>query len=156
MNYYDQSKEYIEISNKTEIIKLDNANLSYQKIDELVVIIKDIQTRDMNQNAYVIIADRPTPTKRKQNELASTRMDISINDDTGIMKLSLWGSKIDHITESRVYLLRDLCVTKYRGVISINTTHQTSIEPSSKEIQPAKSCLVELATRILQTCPKCT
>ena len=113
INYYDQSKEDIEIKNYTEVIEVNDANFCYENLDGHLFTIKDIQKKELNHNvslhAYVTITDRPklsTPIKRQRSQSSSsTRMDVTVNDNTGMMKLSLWGDTINLIPTCSVYLI---------------------------------------------------
>ena len=102
MNYYDQSKLDIEINNQTKLIEIEDAHFKYSRLDEENPInIKTIIDQKENRNvvslhAYLAIEDRPiisTSTRNSKSQM--NRKDARANDDTGIVKLPLWGSVIN-------------------------------------------------------------
>ena len=119
INYYDQSKLDIEINNERKLIEIEEAHFKYSRLDEENPInIKTIIDQKENRNvvslhAYLAIEDRPivsTSTRNSKSQI--NRKDARTNDDTGITKLSLWGSVISLIPKSGVYHLRNVSVKR--------------------------------------------
>ena len=117
MNYYDRSKLDIEINNQAKLIEIEEAHFKYSWLDEENPInIKTIIDQKENRNvvslhAYLAIEDHPiisTSTRNSKSQM--NRKDARANDDTGIIKLSLWRSVINLIPTSGVYHLHNVSV----------------------------------------------
>ena len=81
------------------------------------------------------------------------RKDTRADDDTGIIKLSLWGSVINLIPKSGVYHLHNESVKQLQGVMSLSTTPHTIIEIPTREIKTSKTSLAELVSSTIHLPP---
>ena len=173
MNFYNPSEEDIEISSSTKID--DDIKASFPYVSD-IMLIKNILADGKNGQkvslvAYIKIDENrpPIPTKIKKSGEIVNKAEYNINDNSGNMKLTVWGSKIQEIKHSGVHVIRNAVVNEYYGVISLNTNQETYFEPSdSTTIQPSKSTLSELITKTIQfpptavshheqrlSCPRC-
>ena len=100
----------------------------------------------MSLLCYVNIEDRPiVPTTLRYQTQALNKKDVACNDDTGKIKLTLWGSCIECIKESGVYFILQVKIKEWpKGIISLTTTPSTCITISDENIQKSKSSLKEL------------
>ena len=95
--------------------------------------------------------------------------EIQANDQTGIIKVTLWGNRIKSVSKDGVYTIKDAIVNEYNGVKSLNTRYKTSFVSTIADIAPSQSALTDLVsipvafppttiisyqTRLL--CPKCS
>ena len=156
MNFYNPSEEDIEISKKTviEAVDDDEISFSYESDDVELVTIKHILEKSKDRDrvslyAYLNIDNGMTvPTRLKKSGAVVNKKELQGNDNTGTIKVTLWGEKIKDVAVSGVYLLKNALVNDYNGLISLNTNHRTYIKESSdKPIMPAKNTLAELVTK---------
>ena len=113
MNYYDQSKLDIEINNQRKLIEIEEAHFKYSRLDEENPInIKTVIDQKENRNVVRLHAylAQLFPPQREIQKSQMNRKDARANDDTDIIKLSLWGSVINLIPKSSVYHIHNVSV----------------------------------------------
>ena len=98
MNFRDPSETDIEINNKTELEEQDEVAFKFRKVSEDVCPVVTVGTalKEKKHNDYVFfhcyvnIEDRPlvSTTLRYQTKTI-TKKDVTCNDDTGTIKLTL-------------------------------------------------------------------
>ena len=153
------SKTDIEVNNSTEVSAVtddDDIAFLYKSIDNAVAdcpvvtvatVLREKKVRDVvSLHVYVIVDNRPVvPTMLKYSSKSVDKKEVSANDDTGIIKLTLWSNTIADVPTSGVYLLEQVTVREWpQGVLSITTSPKTTIRPSDKAIKKSKSVLPEL------------
>ena len=158
INFHDSTKTDIEINDTTELEEQDELPFKCKKVSEdicpvetVATIIKNKKNNDfVSLHCYVDIEDRPiTPMKLKyqKNTSAVNKMEVACNDDSGTIKLTLWGSCIYCINKNGVYLLEKVKVKEWpKGILSLTTTPGTCIKESGKIIEKSKSSLKELVS----------
>jgi len=106
--------------------------------------------------AYLSVETRPIITTRlKHNGQAMKKKEVSANDDTGIIKLTLWGSLIDMAPVNGVYSVNSVKVREWpTKVFAITTTPSSHISRSEKVIMPTNSVLKELVSTKLSFPPE--
>ena len=85
-----------------------------------------------------------------------------------MVKITLWGSRINYVPLDRVYHVKNAFVNEYNDTKSLNTNGQTVFTVSDHNIQPSKVTLTDLVIRRLKfapevitdmdvkiTCPRC-
>lgn len=177
VNYHDNTKTDIEVNNKTQLIEVPEIQFKYRKLEEdcPVLTIHGIQNERKNKDlasveAFVNVDNRPVVTVNTKFGFQSiNKKEVAINDETGIIKLALWGDDIQKIPKSAVYKLEYLRVQEYPvGVLNLSTTPRTNIQVSDKQITPSKVLLRELSSSSVKlpaeavaaitksyACPKC-
>lgn len=69
------------------------------------------------------------------------KKDISANDETGVIKITLWGSRIANVPSDGVYFVKNAMVNEFRNAISLNTNHHTKFSLSDRSINKSKTTL---------------
>ena len=74
-----------------------------------------------------------------------------------MVKITLWGSRINYVPLDRVYHVKNAIVNEYNETKSLNTNGQTVFTVSDHNIQPSKVTLTEVITDmdVKITCPRC-
>ena len=94
------------------------------------------------------------PLNFQIHRLPSKKKQVACNDNTGTIKLTFWGSCIDHVKESSAYFVQQAKVREWpKGILSITMTPSTSIKPSEESIMKSKSSLKELISYSVQFLP---
>ena len=148
MNFFDNTKQDIELNNRTEICKADHVNFKYRKTMEdlcpqlsIATILQEKKDKDfISLVAFVSIDNRPVISTTLKYSLENiNKKEVAFNDNTGVIKLTLWGTLIG------VYEIINVKIREWpAGVLTITTTSSTTITPSSQKILPSKSSLKEL------------
>ena len=163
INYIDNSKIEIEINNETELIAQNEVPFKYRKvIDDLCpvvtisAVLKEKKNNDcISLHCYINVEDRPTVrTTLRYSANAINKKEVGCNDDTGTIKLTLWGTCVDHSKQSGVCFIQNAKVREYpKGVISITTTPSTTIKQSERNIVKSKSSIRELVSYCVELPP---
>jgi len=153
-NFFDKSCLDIEINSFTRIEILHEAPFDYTKIAvekthtiTIAKILNEKKDKDVvSLHAYVKLNERPTTqTSLRYSPEKINKKEVSANDDTGIIKLTLWGSAIDKIPKSDAYYLQKVVVKEYsKGTISISSSPRSTITISQNKILPSQSTIREL------------
>ena len=156
MNFMDNTKTDIEINEETELIEQAEAPFKYRKVmDEICPIVtisqilKEKKHDDkISLHCYVNINNRPiTSTKLKHSDVIVNKKEVACNDNTGTIKLTIWGNNISFIKTNGVFFIQQAKVNEYpQGVLSITTTPSSYIRPSTEDIQISKSSLKDLVS----------
>ena len=113
----------------------------------IATILQEKKDKDfISLVAFVSIDNRPVVSTTLKNSLENiNKKEVAINDNTGVIKLTLWGTLIDMVPVSGVYEIINAKIREWpAGVLTITTTPSTTITPSSQKILPWKSSLKEL------------
>ena len=98
MNFRDPSKTDIEINNKTELEEQDEVAFKFRKVPQDVcpvvtvgAVLKEKKHNDyVSLHCYVYTEDRPLlPTTLRYQTKAINKKDVTCNEDTGTIKLTL-------------------------------------------------------------------
>ena len=83
------------------------------------------------------------------------KMEVPINDESGLIKLTLWGPNIALVPHDGVYQILKAKVREWpKGVVMLNTTTSTIIFPAPDvHISPSKSNLPNLFSKTIQFPP---
>ena len=88
---------------------------------------------------YINISSRPLVTVNTKKGPV-LKKDVTVNDSTGFMKLTLWRNDIDQVPQSGVYKIVNARVNEYpTGVHNIQTSFSTTIEPADDDIEPTNA-----------------
>ena len=162
INYIDNSKIDIEINNETELIAQNEVPFKYRKVmDDLcpvVTISTELKEKKNNDcislHCYINVEDRPTVRTTLRYSANAINKKSWCNDDTGTIKLTLWGTCVDHAKQSGVYFIQNAKVREYpKGVISITTTSSATIKQSEQNIIKSKSSIKELVSYCVELPP---
>ena len=116
INFYDNTKEDIEINNTTDIIDIHEVPFKYQSSESETFTIKDILENKKHKDvvslhAYLTTGTRPTiPTRIKSTGTVVNKKELSANDETGVIKITLWGNRIGNVAHDGVYFIRNAMV----------------------------------------------
>ena len=155
-NIFHQDIYDIEINNKTmlEPTTLDFPCQDFvaEEIDSAPLLtVRELLDITIDRKlvsviAHVNILNRPVvPIKTRYSFEPQFKKDVTINDDTGIIKLTLWNEIIQLIPDSATYQIEDALINEYpKGVISISTCSKTKITKMDQTIEPSVSSLPEL------------
>ena len=71
-----------------------------------------------------------------------------------MVKITLWGSRINDVPLDRVYKVKNAIVNEYNDIKSLNTIGKTVFTVSDHNIQPSKVTLTDLVIRRLRFAPE--
>ena len=93
---------------------------------------------------FINVEDRPSiSSKLPYSTNSVNKKEVSCNDNTGTIKLTLWESCIDYVNgSSSVSFVQQAKVREWpKEILSITTTHSVSINPSKETGMELKSSL---------------
>ena len=135
-NFRDNSKKDIEINRKTTVVQ-SSATFDYHDVQSNSaaefrsishILSEKCDKQMVSLKVYVDIAECPISTidtKRCKLE----RLECYINDDSGQMKLTIWGSHVTQLAQSGVYEILNVFVRECLDEIVVNTVSDTIIRP---------------------------
>ena len=163
-NLFDSGKQDVEINRVTEVTPYD-AELSYiyKELDqdekaptvEVQQILRGIDKKLVSVQVFVNMEGLTEQSIfiKSRNEMVSKK-DVSANDETGIIRLTLWGEKIKEVEENRSYNIENIVVKEWpQGVFYLTTGRNTSIEMSDYTVEPTKQKIAELKTTLVRFPP---
>ena len=109
LNFLDHTKEDIEINNTTKLQVIENASFPYLTALDSILTIKEILNTKKNGEkvsiiAYLVAENRPVnQTRLKKSGSTVDKKEIAANDNSGMVKIILWGSRINDVPLDRVY-----------------------------------------------------
>ena len=71
-----------------------------------------------------------------------------------MVKITLWGSRINDVPLDRVYKVKNAIVNEYNDIKSLNTIGKTVFTVSDHNIEPSKVTLTDLVIRRLRFAPE--
>ena len=173
-NFLDYTKEDIEINNTTKPQVIGNSSFPYLTSLDSILTIKEILDTKKNGEkvsliGYLAAENHPViQTRLKKSGSTVNKKEIVANDNSGMMKITLWGIWINDVPLDRVYKVKNANVNEYNDTKSLNTNGQTVFTVSDHNIQPSKVSLTDLVIRRLRfspeamtdmdvkfTCPRC-
>ena len=100
----------------------------------------------VSTTVFVNLQGMPWVQLQTRNGLTE-KCDVSINDDSGVMKLTIWGSKKFEVSASGVYKIANAVVNEYpKNAFSLQTGFKTTFILSEQDITPTKTNLPELCS----------
>ena len=160
LNFLDHTKKDIEINNTTKLQIIENASFPYLISLNSILTIKEIlDTKKNDENgsliAYLAAGNRPViQTRLKKFGSIVHKKEIAANNNSGMVKITLWGSRINDVPLNRVFKIKDAIVNEYNHTKSLNTNGQTVFTISDHNIQPSKVTLTDLVIRRLRFAPE--
>ena len=87
---------------------------------------------------YLLAEGRPaTVTTSKFNANAISKKELSANDDTGAMKITLWEDNIKQVPVNGTYQITNVTVREYpKGVLSLSAGTRANIIEIDDTIKP--------------------
>ena len=78
--------------------------------------------------AFVNIDNRPLLQVNTKNGVIGKK-NVFVNDQSGTIKLTIWGEKNCDVSESGVYKIRNVAINEYpKGVFSLQSCYKTTFE----------------------------
>ena len=160
LNYYDHTLEDIEINNSTKLQVIENASFPYVTSLESILTIKEILDTKKNGEKVSLIAYlaaencQVIPTRMKKSGTIINKKEIVANDNSGMVKITLWEGRINDVPLDGVYKIKNAIVDEYNGTKSLNTHEQTIFTGSGHNIQSSKVTLTDLLIRRLRFAPE--
>ena len=108
-----------------------------------------IENKDIvSLHAYLTIENRPvTTTKLRYSKQELNKREVTANDDTGIIKFTLWGSLIDSVPEDGVYIIKNTTLREWpQATLCLTTSTRATIQTSTESIAPSGTTLTELVS----------
>jgi len=151
-NYYERHDEFQGKSaltlNDTSHVEYSTINIPFSAVEDQIgrinklSLVNEIESMEVNDSvnlhAYVSLKNSITqdiPTKYGMKK----KKDIELYDDTGMIKLSLWGNHINFVTTDGNYKFKDLRIRCYNG--KYLTTTALTVIAESDEVSFDKSKL---------------
>ena len=155
-SFYDTAVDDIVISKGTNLEENINAPFTYEKVQDIekeapVKTIREILDNCHNKEhvsvkVYVNLDGRPVIPVTTRNGVVPKK-DVTINDITGMMRLTIWGEKVEDLKCSGVYKIINANVNEYpTGVFSIQSNFKTQFVTVEDNIQPTNATLAELSS----------
>ena len=131
LNYYDHTKEDIVINSSTKLQVIENASFPYVTSLESILTIKEIlDTKENGEEVSLIayVAAKNCPVIQTQTKMSGTiinKKEIAANDNSGMVKITLWEGRINDVPLDGVYKIKNAIVNECNGNKSLNTYGQT-------------------------------
>ena len=160
LNYYDHTKEDIVINNSTKLQVIENASFPYVTLLESILTIKEIlDTKENGEEVSLIayLAAKNCPVIQTQTKMSGTiinKKEIAANDNSGMVKITLWEGRINDVPLDGVYKIKNAIVNEYNGNKSLNTYGKTIFTGFDHNIQPSKVTLTDFVIRRLRFAPE--
>ena len=160
LNYYDHTKEDIVINNSTKLQVIENASFPYVTLLESILTIKEIlDTKENGEEVSLIayLAAKNCPVIQTQTKMSGTiinEKEIAANDNSGMVKITLWEGRINDVPLDGVYKIKNAIVNEYNGNKSLNTYGKTIFTGFDHNIQPSKVTLTDFVIRRLRFAPE--
>ena len=160
LSYYNPTEEDIVIDSSTKLQVIEDVSFTYVTSLESVLTIKEILDTKKNDekvslSAYLVSENCPViQTRVKKSGTIINKKEITANDNSGMVKITLWESRINDVPLNGVYKIKNAIVNEYNGTKSLNTNGQTIFSRSDHNIQPSKVTLTNLAVRRLRFAPQ--
>ena len=119
----------------TDIQPLESdLQFKYQKVEEKITLmnISDILKEKRDHDLVSVVAfisrkDRPVVSTTLRSGDVMDKLEVPINDKTGLINLTLWGPNIPLVQQDGVYQIAHAKVREWpRGVLVLNTTTANS------------------------------
>ena len=88
-----------------------------------------------------------------QTGLVSKR-EVAVNDDIGVMRLTLWSNSIDLIKESGTYIIENVTLKEYHSSLILSSIAKTVVKLSECNIASTNILLPELKTSLVKLPPQ--
>ena len=127
---------------------------------ESILTIKEIlDTKENGEKVSLIayLAAKNCPviqTRMKMSGTIINRKEIAANDNSGMVKITLWEGRINDVPLDGVYKIKNAIVNEYNGHKSLNTYGQTIFTGFDHNIQPSKVTLTDFVIRRLRFAPE--
>ena len=136
-NWKDNTKQDIEVNRTTKLEIAKSANFPFKKVKKdiaQITKIKLIQEEGYDRQVVSLVGYINVEKKAVLSmDQSSKRTDIFINDDTGVMMISVWNEKFDQIPKSGVYEVQNAVVRNFSDLM-LTTTSETDFIPSALKI----------------------
>ena len=113
------TQKKIEINNTTKLQVIENASFPYLTSLDSILTIKEILDTKKNGEkvsliAYLAAENCPViQTRLRKSGSIVNKKEIAANDNSGMVKITLWGSRINDVPLNRVFKIKDAIVNEY-------------------------------------------
>jgi len=141
-NWKNNTLQDIEINRHTTVEAATNANFLHKKMKKDVaktITIADVKGKGYDRQVvsvlgYIDVENAAISTMDIKPTSNSKRMDVFINDNSGVILLSIWNDKAELVRKNGVYEIKNAVVRTFQDII-VTTTNETVVMPSPTKIK---------------------
>lgn len=107
------------------------------------VQVKDLKPGMENVSIKVRVLEVNQPRVIQTRAGTRTLSEAIVGDETGRVKLTLWGRAVGKLSEGRVFTIEGAWVTVFKGKVQLNAGSRTEIKEISDESFPSSNDIPE-------------